>query len=283
MEDFTKQRAILFILAGALGTLFRSLSIPIPYMLGGIFVTFTAKTFIDTKTSWPAKWRNLMLSVGGYEIGRSCGWETLVDLSHQVFGVFSATGSILIVSLLSSYLTFRCSPVNLISCIMGCAPDGMSLMTLMAEKDPRADMNFVVVAQTLRFTCVVVSVPFLAMQMIDEGATAVALEKIDGLHWLMLIPLCWLGRFIGKKFHLPTKQLLGPILITAIFSTLIHPLNEAPKILMMVVQLNIGLYIGTKLDKDRLLLLRSTVPNILLGNAAMIATSVGMAFFLSQA
>ena len=57
---------------------------------------------------------------------------------------------------------------------MGCAPGGMSLMTLVAEEDPRSDMNFVGVAQTLKFTCVVVSVPFLAMHMLDENAAAVS-------------------------------------------------------------------------------------------------------------
>ena len=166
---------------------------------------------------------------------------------------------------------------------MGCSPGGMSLMTLMAEEDPRADMNVIVVAQTLRLFCVVVSVPFLAMHMLNDSTTAaVALEKADELPWLALIPICFVGRFIGKKLHLPTKQLLGPILFTALFATLIHPLEEAPKILMSIAQLNIGLYIGTKLDKDRLLSLRPMVPNLLLGNAAMIASSVGMAIFLSQ-
>lgn len=283
MKEFTKQRALLFLLAGVLGFLFRTLGIPIPFMLGGIVVMFVAKTFIDPTAGWPASWRSVMFSVAGYEIGRDCSFDTLVNLSHQVFGVLSATGSIIIVSLLSAYFTFRCSPVNLISCLMGCAPGGMTLTTLMAEEDPRADMNFVVVAQTLRFTFVVVSVPFLAMYMLDNTATAVALEQVEGLPWLTLIPLCWLGRFIGKKLHLPTKQLLGPILVTAIFATLIYPLDAAPKLLMAVVQLNIGLYIGTKLEKDRLLMLRSTVPNLILGNVLMIATSVGMAIFLSQA
>ena len=70
MKEFTKEDTLLFLIAGALGTLFRSLSIPIPYMPGGIVVTFVAKTFIDEKTLWSAFWRNLMLSVGGYEIGR---------------------------------------------------------------------------------------------------------------------------------------------------------------------------------------------------------------------
>ena len=120
------------------------------------------------------------------------------------------------------------------------------------------------------------------MQMLDENATAVALEQDDLLPWLVLIPLVLLGRFVGKKFRLPTKQLLGPILVAAIFSAFVQPFESAPKLLMAVVQLNIGLYIGTKLEKDRLLKLRSTLPNLLFGNAAMIAASVAMAVFLSH-
>ena len=133
MKDFNRQKVILFLAAAALGFLFKTLNVPIPYMLGGIVVTFVGKTFIDPKTNWPAAWRNLMLSVGGCEIGRDCSFETLINLSHQVFGVLSATGSIVIVSLIASWLTFRMTEVNLISCLMGCAPGGMSLMTLMAE------------------------------------------------------------------------------------------------------------------------------------------------------
>ena len=282
MKDLTRQKILLFAAAGALGFLFHALSIPIPYMLGGIVAAFVAKTFIDPKTKWPSAWRNMMMSVAGYEIGRSCSFNTLIELSNQIVGVLTATSATVIVSIVAACWTFRHSAANLISCVMGCSPGGMSLMTLMAEEDSRVDMNVVVVAQTLRLFCVVVSVPFLAMQMLDETSTAVALEKVDEWHWLALIPICFAGRFIGKKLRLPTKQLLGPILVTAIFSTLIHPLEEAPKILMSIAQLNIGLYIGTKLEKDRLLSLRPMIPNLLLGNAAMIASSVGMAIFLSK-
>lgn len=44
------------------------------------------------------------------------------------------------------------------------------------------------------------------MQMLDETEAAVALEKVDEWHWLALIPICFAGRFIGKKLHLPTKH-----------------------------------------------------------------------------
>ncbi len=239
MKNFTRQRILLFLADAALGFLFKTLNIPIQYMLDGI----------------------------------------VVNLSNQFFGVLSATGSIVIVSLIASLMTFRMTQVNLISCFTGCALGGMSLITLMAEEDSRANINFVVVAQILRFTCVVVSVPFLAMHMLYENVSAVALEHVDGLHWLVLSPLVWLERFLGKKLHLPTKQLLGPILVAAIFSTFVHPFESAPKLLMAIVQLNICLYIGTKLEKDLLLLLRSTLPNLIFGNAAMIATSLGISCF----
>lgn len=199
MKDFTRQRILLFVSAGALGILFNALSIPIPYMLGGIVAAFVAKTFIDPKTKWPSLWRNMMMSVAGYEIGRSCSVETLINIAEEIFGVFLATGVTVIVSILAAFWTFRHSAANLISCVMGCSPGGMSLMTLMAEEDSRVDMNVVVVAQTLRLFCVVVSVLFLAMQMIDETSAAVALEKPDEWHWLALIPICFVGRFLGKK------------------------------------------------------------------------------------
>ena len=137
-------------------------------------------------------------------------------------------------------------------------------MTLMAEEDPRSDMNFVVI-----------SVPLSAMQMLDENATAVVLQHGNKLPWLTLVLFVLIGRFVGKKFHLSTKQLLGSILVAVIFSTFVQPFEPAPKLLMAVVQLNIGLYIGTKLEKDRLLKLRSTLPNLFFADNGVFGNGTG--------
>ena len=50
MKDFNWQKVVLFLAAAALGFLFKTLRVPIPYMLGGIVVTFVSKTFIDLKS-----------------------------------------------------------------------------------------------------------------------------------------------------------------------------------------------------------------------------------------
>lgn len=65
IKNFTRQNALIFLAAAATGFVFHLLSIPIPYMLFGIVVTFVSKTFINPQTNWLAAWRNLMLSVGG--------------------------------------------------------------------------------------------------------------------------------------------------------------------------------------------------------------------------
>ena len=114
----TKQKALLFIASGALGFLLHALKIPMPYMLGGIICAFVAKTFIDKETTWPAEWRNIMMTVAGYEIGRSCSYDTLIELSQQVIGVISATGSIIIVSIILAYQLFRLLFINFASPFM---------------------------------------------------------------------------------------------------------------------------------------------------------------------
>ena len=251
--------------------------------MGGIVGAFIAKTFIDKDTKWPALWRNLMMCVAGYEIGRSCTVETVIDIINEAGGVIIATVSIIIVSILASIWVYKRSNTNLISCVMGCSPGGMSLMTVLAEEDKRADMNFVVVGQSLRLFCVVASVPFLAMNMLeDSSAVVAAIPTHDEWHWSILIPICVVGYLFGKKFKLPSKQLLGPILFAAMFSVLVHPTESAPRILMIVTQLNIGLYIGTQLEKERLMALGSTMPHLVLTNAVMIGVSVAMAIFLAN-
>ena len=251
--------------------------------MGGIVGAFIAKTFIDKDTKWPALWRNLMMCVAGYEIGRSCTVETVIDIINEAGGVIIATVSIIIVSILASIWVYKRSNTNLISCVMGCSPGGMSLMTVLAEEDKRADMNLVVVGQSLRLFCVVASVPFLAMNMLENSSAVVAaIPTHDEWHWSILIPICVVGYLFGKKFKLPSKQLLGPILFAAMFSVLVHPTESAPRILMIVTQLNIGLYIGTQLEKERLMALGSTMPHLVLTNAVMIGVSVAMAIFLAN-
>ena len=150
-------------IASLIGGLFFYLRLPIPFMLGGIIAAAGVKFFLWPEIHWPARWRNLGLLVAGYGIGRNFTNETLVNLSQQMAGVFSATLIAVGLSLFVAWLTYKHTFANLLSCIMGMLPGGLNQMMLMAEEDPRVDANVVVMEQTTRLFGVVISVPSLAV------------------------------------------------------------------------------------------------------------------------
>lgn len=279
------KKLLLFLAAALLGLLLVKLKLPIPYMLGGIIAAAAAKAFVDENTDWPVKWRMVALCVAGYGIGRNFTPAALVQLQQQLVGVFGATFIALLCCVFIAWWTYKHTFANLISCVMGITPGGLTQMMLMSEDDPRVDANIVVVMQTVRMFAVVFSVPFLVVHFL--GAEVMSTEQAAatgamGLHWLILFPLAFAGAFLATKLHVPTPTLLGPILITSIASCTIGAMQAVPDWLMLIAQANIGLYMGTRLDKKRLLQTKKLLPYIIGGSFTMVAVSVGVAYLLAQ-
>lgn len=280
------KRALIFLAGGVIGYLCQLARLPIPFMLGGIIAMAATKGFIDQTASWPKSWRLLALCVAGYGIGRNFTMDTWERMLSQTVGVFAATGISMGLSLLIAIWTHKHTFANLLSCIMGILPGGLTQMMLMIEEEPRADANVVVVAQTLRMFGVVMFVPFLVVHFL--GAQVMPPDSIaqastaGALSWLWLVPVSGCGAFVALKLHVPTATLIGPIIATAIFSCWQGPLQTVPNLIMGIAQLNIGLYMGGMLDKERLLKTKELLPYILGGTAAMIASSVVVAQFLAS-
>lgn len=287
------KKSLAFLVAALIGFALRQLGIPIPYMLGGIITGFLLKSFIDGTFHWPAAWRNAMLGVAGYGIGSNCTPETFVKLSQETLGIFGAALFTLTISIGVAFYMHRHTFANLISAVMGCLPGGMTAMTVLMEDYQEADQNVVVVSQCLRLFVVEVSVPFLAINLFGGQIVRTAgpglwdttvADFLSLFHpeWLLVIPLALAGRYLAKKAHLPTSQLLGPIIITALFACWQGRVARVPAPAMAFAQLHIGLYIGTMLDREKLLKTRQLIPNVLLGSLLMVSSSAGIAVFLSR-
>ncbi|MCD7874027.1 MAG: AbrB family transcriptional regulator [Acidaminococcaceae bacterium] len=276
-------RLLLFIMAACLGTLFLKMELPIPYLLGGIFAAVACKV-AGLSVTWPKNWREVALLVTGYGIGRNFTADTWNKMTHQTFGVLEATLIAVAVAVVIAWWTARHTSANLISCVMGIMPGGLTQMMLMSEDDPRADANVVVVMQTLRLVGVIVAVPFLVIhglgaQVIQGGVTVAA---TSGMHWLIMLPLSFLGAFLATKFNVPTPRLLGPILATAADSYFLGSLQPVPDLLMMAAQVSIGLYMGVMLEPKKLSATRELMPYIFCGIVLMIGVSVVVAWSMSD-
>ena len=259
--------------------------IPIPYMLGGIIGMALVKAVGDPDLFWPQSWQRLALCIAGYGIGRNFTQDTWARLLDQTVGVFAATFISLALSVAIAVWMHHHTFANLISCVMGIMPGGLTQMMLMSEEDSRADANVVVVSQTLRLMGVVMFVPFLVVHMLGaEVLPAEAVAKAaqaGGLSWWWLFPVCGLSAWIALRLHVPTATLIGPIIGAAVFSCAAGPLQVVPDLLMNFAQINIGLYMGAMLDKKRLWQTRALFPYIFAGTAVMIGTSVVVAKFLA--
>jgi membrane AbrB-like protein len=288
-----KIRYLAFLTATLIGLCLRWLGIPIPYMLGGILAAFFYKAIMNAPLSWPLRLRNAMLGVAGYSIGKYCTAETFLKLSQETIGIFGACLSTLAVSICVAIYMNRHTFANFLSCLMGCMPGGLTQMTTLMDEYQEADDNVVVVAQCLRLFVVEVSVPFLAINLFGGSITTIpsqgilaAMEtdimKLFRPDWLIIIPLAIIGTFVGRKIHMPTAQFLGPVLSTALYACWKNSAPAVPPPLMAFAQLNIGLYIGTMLDRDKLLKTRVLVPNVLIGSFLMVGTSVLVAILISR-
>ena len=272
-------------MAFLLGLLLFYFRIPIPFMLSGIISASVLKFFIWSEMRWPLLWRNLGLMVAGYGIGRSFTQDTLAQMSQHVMGVFGASLVAIGISVLVAWFTCKHTFANLLSCIMGMLPGGLNQMMLMADEDPRVDANVVVMQQTIRLFGVVISVPFLVIHLL--GATVVSQGLLapvgdnTGLTWLLLVPVAGIGSVAAKKLNVPTSALIGPIIATAAFSIACNVnLQKAPPILMNLAQMNIGLYMGCMLDKERLLRTRVLLPYAIIGTLLIIGGSIVVAEIL---
>lgn len=125
-------RLLLFVMAACLGTLFLKMELPIPYLLGGIFAAVACK-IAGSPVTWPKNWRELGLLVAGYGIGRNFTADTWEKMTHQTFGVLEATLIAVAVAVLIAWWTARHTSANLISCVMGIMPGGLTQMMLMSE------------------------------------------------------------------------------------------------------------------------------------------------------
>ena len=269
-----KKRLTALVMAFLLGLLLFHFRIPIPFMLSGIISASVLKFFVWTDMRWPVLWRNLGLMAAGYGIGRSFTHDTLVQMSQHVAGVFGASFVAIGISLLVAWFTYKHTFANLLSCIMGMLPGGLNQMMLMADEDPRADANVVVMQQTIRLFGVVISVPFLVIHLlgasvVPQGLLAPVGDN-TGLTWLLMVPVAGIGSVVAKKLKVPTAALIGPAV----------NLQKPPPILMNLAQLNIGLYMGCMLDKERLLRTRVLLPYAIIGTLLIIGGSIVVAEIL---
>jgi len=276
-------KTLLFVLSAIVGWGLNFIGMPIPWMLGGVFVSLGMKISGVQGVKWPRMWRNYGLIVVGYGIGRYVTPEVLDQMLHQIPGIVGATLIAVMAALLISLAMAKYEKIDLHSTIMGIMPGGFTQMTAMIDEDSRVDANIVTVLQSLRLITIVVSVPFLVTHLLgaEVTKTATSLAVTDAVSFWLILPFAGVTGFIMEKLKISTPYLLGPIILAALVALYTGLLNTAPNWLLATAQLSIGIYVGSGLEPQKVKKLARVMPSAFLGIFSILGISIVVAYVLS--
>jgi uncharacterized protein len=237
----------------ALGTLggvaFHVLNLPLPWMLGALFVTMVASV-AGAPVLGPARLRPVIIAV----IGVLLGSRFTPDVLDQA-GQALVTLSILMVylaavaALVVPYYRFVAGQDWTTAYFAG-MPGGLSEMIEMGEAKG-ADVPAIILAHSLRIVLTIglMAVLFRLVLGHQVGADGSAPQAGAGLGALdaVLLALCaLLGSVLGKSLRLPAPTFLGPLILSAAIHLAGLTESAPPGLLVNAAQVVLGTILGCR-------------------------------------
>lgn len=243
---------ILFTLGVAIcgGFILSLVNAPLPWTLGPVVAVSLTSLLRKEQLTWPLLVRNIALIPLGYSMGRPFTVETGQAIISQLPFMLMATFVTICAGLFSAWLMFRRTKIDFTSCLLGCVPGGLSQMVILAAEMKDVDLTAVTIMQTMRMLSVVFVIPFLAIHVLPADGPAAHLAVSESTGNILVFALVAVsGAVIGRLIKLPTANLLGPLLATAVYIVCSgHTAPIIPQHYLYVAQICVGSYIGSSID-----------------------------------
>jgi membrane AbrB-like protein len=281
----------------ALGTLggfvFYALSLPLPWMLGALFVTMAA-AIAGLPVQGPMRLRPAIVAVIGVLLG-----------SRFTPAVIGQAGEALVtLTILLVYLAAVAAVVvpwyrfvarqDWTTAYFAGMPGGLSEMVELGEAKG-ADVPAIVLAHSLRIVLTIglTAVLFRLVLGYDVGAAGGAVAR-NALGWqdaAVLVASAVLGSVLGRKLRLPAPDFLGPLILSAAIHMAGITESAPPGLLINAAQVALGTILGCRflgidsrmLFRAGLLSLGATVLTLGLAVAGAFAMQAGAGVGLDQA
>lgn len=235
-------------LATAGGWLFWTLSMPLPWMLGALFVTMVAAV-AGLPVLGPTRIRGAVVAVIGVLLGAGFTPALLQHLGGWAV-TLAGLAVYLAVSLALLVPWFRrIGGFDSRTAYFAAMPGGLSEMIELAEA-AGADVPRVILAQGLRIvtTIAVIAVWFRWWQGVEVGlAPAQAgFADVAAIDMLVLGVAAVAGSWIGIRLRLPAPTLLGPMLLSAALHLAEVTKSAPPSELVILAQIVLGTVLGCR-------------------------------------
>ena len=273
--------------------MFYTLALPLPWMLGALFVTMVA-AIAGVPVLGPTRLRPAIVAVIGVLLG-SRFTPAVVDQAGE---------ALVTISILLAYLAAVAALVvpwyrivgrqDWTTAYFAGMPGGLSEMVELGEAKG-ADVPAIVLAHSLRIVLTIglMAVLFRLVLGYDVGSAggAIAGRTLDWPDAAILTACAVLGALLGPRLRLPAPTFLGPLILSAAIHMAGITESAPPGLLINVAQVALGTILGCRflgidtrmLFRAGLLSLGATVLTLLLAVAAAFAMRAGAGVALDQA
>ena len=259
------------VLLGAVGGWIGSvIGIPMPWMLGSLMATALlvtrGRTPIPGAYSFPLQFRTFFITLIGVMIGAQVD-SGMVGLARQLPLTLGALALFVLACQFGNMILFqRLGAYDRATAFFAGSPGGLMESILLGEA-AGADQKLVSAQQFLRIILVISILPLgLSLWLGQPVGSAAGLTPPGGAPEvpplaLLLIPVTGLGGlWLGRALRLPTPQLIGPMVLTALASLLGLITLNPPAWMIIAAQIVIGSSLGLRFrGMDGRLLRRSAL------------------------
>jgi membrane AbrB-like protein len=232
------------------GLLFASIHIPLPWMLGPLFVAGGVSIFGGDISAIPGG-----RQAGQLIIGSALGMYFSPEISRQIltygWAILGAGASTLVFAWLGGKLLQRISGIDSTTAFFASVPGGAAEMAILGER-AGAKFDRVALSHSLRVLLVVSTVPVILTWSGAIGTDAyeplTRQISVSGLVLLLLITV--IGGLLFAQFNIANSWLLGPLAVSFLLTVNGFSLSAMPPLFIIVGQLLIGWSLGIRFEPD---------------------------------
>ncbi len=238
------------ILIAAIGAIiFIYLNLPLPWLLGSLFITSIAIRFKNLRIKKPNNYFTTPARVIiGVTIGSAFTPAILSELDNYIYSLLFVIPYVILTAFLGILYYWKLQGFDKKTAYLSAMPGGVIEMVLLGE-ELKANVAKITLVQASRLFFLVLTLPFIIQYVfqIDISGNKLITEPIGNMRIadiFILVAVGIIGFIFAKKINMPAAALIGPMIISMIAFASGWVESKPPDELLKFVQVIIGASIG---------------------------------------
>jgi membrane AbrB-like protein len=220
-RQFPYGRFVLALVVGGIGAaIFNHYRLPLPWMMGAMVLCMLA-TLVRLPVAAPSTVRPPMLALIGVMLGSGFTPAVISSLPHWIPTMVGLFAFILVCGVTCVAYFRKIAGLDMATAYFSGMPGGLAEMIVLGE-EKGADTRVIALVQSARVFMIVMTLPFLVQWLsgVDLGdrsrGNGISLFDVTWSTPLWLGATALAGALLAHALRLPSKYLLGPMLVSAL-------------------------------------------------------------------